>query len=83
MPGSSNKYLKRVLRDKRQAKYFSFPKSVLSARIAKRIEHKAEARKRYKAELAELRSSWEAEIAEIAKRYTLPSPEAAVTISKA
>jgi len=87
MSGSSAKFLKRVLRDKRQATYFSLPKSVLAPSIEARItgskNRKAEAKRRFKAELAELRSSWEAHIAKIAERFTLPSSEAASLISLA
>lgn len=87
MSGSSAKFLKRVLRDKRQTTYFSLPKSALASNIEARItgckERKAETKKRFKAELAELRSSWEAHIAKIAERFTLPSSEAASSIQNA
>lgn len=87
MSRSSAKYLKRVLRDKRQATYFSLPRSSLAASIEARIagykDRKAEAKRRFVAELAELRSSWEAHIAKIAERFTLPSSEAASIISLA
>jgi len=87
MSGSSARYLKRVLRGKQQATYFSLPRSDLVTQIKARItgskDRKAEAKRRFKAELEVLRSSWEAHIAKIAERFTLPSSEAASIISLA
>jgi len=75
--------MKFMWRDRQQATYLCIPRSALLAHLKRRKERKAEAKRRFKAELAVLRSSWEAHIAEIAERFTLPSPEAASIISNA
>jgi len=76
-----------LLRDKEAKFFFSVPRNVLadavSARISDAKKRKAEAKRRFKAELAELRSSWEASVAEIASHFLQASPEAALLLSLA
>jgi len=86
MSRCNKRFLRRLLRDK-EAKFFSVPRNVLadavSARISDAKKRKAEAKRRFKAELAELRSSWEASVAEIASHFLQASPEAALFLSLA